>query len=411
MMKTLWRREINSRCLGFSHEQPGQFVKSQWQRNEGVSIVYLAYRWLFAVFFLSVWIFSFISARRQNSPTENFLSKWPIYLTNWGYSLCTAQALLGAGLVTHRLVKERVTGSCDPYPLQQRDTRDQLLNDAIEDSVGFTEGHASMPARYARRLARCTGCCTPARCGHCICLHVVVGFTEDHASMPVVYKVYWLLHTLAVVIAFVCMLLPRKYARRLQGVLAAAHPRCGHCICLHVVVGFTEGHASMPVVYKVYWLLHTLAVVIAFGITGSYFVVDYDPAVHTLSSLNLLMHAFNSVLMVLDLLVVDHPFRLFHFCWSLLFIVVYFVFTVVYHFSGGTGKHNMPFIYPALNWAKPAATVPIAILGTLSVFVSHVCTWLVVLARRRIAQARLGSSIRPAVTSHLDGRNSVRLKL
>ncbi|XP_069675663.1 protein rolling stone-like [Periplaneta americana] len=269
MMKTLWRREINSRCLGFSHEQPGQFVRSQWQRNEGVSIVYLAYRWLFAVFFLSVWIFSFISARRQNSPTENFLSKWPIYLTNWGYSLCTAQALLGAGLVTHRLVKERVTG-------------------------------------------------------------------------------------------------------------------------------FTEDHASMPVVYKVYWLLHTLAVVIAFGITGSYFVVDYDPAVHTLSSLNLLMHAFNSVLMVLDLLVVDHPFRLFHFCWSLLFIVVYFVFTVVYHFSGGTGKHNMPFIYPALNWAKPAATVPIAILGTLSVFVSHVCTWLVVLARRRIAQARLGSSIRPS---------------
>jgi hypothetical protein len=29
--------------------------------------------------------------------------------------------------------------------------------------------------------------------------------------------------------------------------------------------------------YKVYWLLHTLAVDIAIGITGSYFVVDYDP--------------------------------------------------------------------------------------------------------------------------------------
>jgi hypothetical protein len=33
----------------------------------------------------------------------------------------------------------------------------------------------------------------------------------------------------------------------------------------------------MPVIYKAYWLLHTLAVVIAIGITGSYFVVDYDP--------------------------------------------------------------------------------------------------------------------------------------
>jgi hypothetical protein len=33
----------------------------------------------------------------------------------------------------------------------------------------------------------------------------------------------------------------------------------------------------MPVIYKVYWLLHTVAVVIAIGITGSYFVVDYNP--------------------------------------------------------------------------------------------------------------------------------------
>jgi hypothetical protein len=33
----------------------------------------------------------------------------------------------------------------------------------------------------------------------------------------------------------------------------------------------------MPVIYKVYWLLHSLAVVIAIGITGSYFVVDYNP--------------------------------------------------------------------------------------------------------------------------------------
>lgn len=33
----------------------------------------------------------------------------------------------------------------------------------------------------------------------------------------------------------------------------------------------------MPVIYKAYWLLHTVAVVIAIGITGSYFVVEYNP--------------------------------------------------------------------------------------------------------------------------------------
>jgi hypothetical protein len=43
------------------------------------------------------------------------------------------------------------------------------------------------------------------------------------------------------------------------------------------VAGFTEDHVQMPVIYKVYWLVHTLAVVIAIGVTGSYFVVDYNP--------------------------------------------------------------------------------------------------------------------------------------
>jgi hypothetical protein len=43
------------------------------------------------------------------------------------------------------------------------------------------------------------------------------------------------------------------------------------------VADFIKEHAQMPVIYKTYWLLHTLAVVIAIGITGSYFVVDYNP--------------------------------------------------------------------------------------------------------------------------------------
>jgi hypothetical protein len=85
-------------------------VTIQWQKNATVSITYFVYRWAFAFLFLSVWIWSFISAKEQNTPTENFLSKWPIYLTNWGYTLCTTQALLAVGLITHQLIKERSTG-------------------------------------------------------------------------------------------------------------------------------------------------------------------------------------------------------------------------------------------------------------------------------------------------------------
>lgn len=258
MMKAMWRREFNIRSLGFSHDRPEQFVRCQWQKNAEISITYLVYRWAFAILFLSVWVWSFFSAAEQNTPAENFLSKWPIYLTNWGYTLCTSQALLAVGLVIQQLIKERRTG-------------------------------------------------------------------------------------------------------------------------------FTEDHVQMPVIYKVYWLLHTLAVVIAIGITGSYFVVDYNPAVHTLTALNLLMHAFNAILMVLDVLVVAHPFRLLHFCWSLLFIFTYFCFSVMYHLAGGTGKNNAPSIYPALDWNKVGSTLAIAVLGMLAVVFAHFCVWLTVIIRKQIA--------------------------
>jgi hypothetical protein len=89
--------------------------------------------------------------------------------------------------------------------------------------------------------------------------------------------------------------------------------------------------------------------------------------------------------MVLDVIIVAHPFRLIHVCWSLLFIFVYFCFSAIYHLAGGTGKNNTPYIYPALNWSKVESTIPIVILGMLAVIASHLCVWLIVLIRKRIA--------------------------
>jgi hypothetical protein len=108
-------------------------------------------------------------------------------------------------------------------------------------------------------------------------------------------------------------------------------------------------------------------------------------AVHVLTALNLLIHAFNSIFMMLDVFMVAHPFRLLHLCWSFLFIFTYFCFSVIYHLAGGTGKNNAPVIYPALDWSKVESTLPLAILGILAVIVAHFCVWLAVLIRKRIA--------------------------
>lgn len=259
MLKAVWRKEINLRALGFSHDRPQQFVQSQWQRAEGVSVIYLVYRWMFALFFLCVLIYSLY--KTSQDPFDKYpLAKWPIYLTHWGYTLCTIQAFIGAGLVTQRYIKEKTTG-------------------------------------------------------------------------------------------------------------------------------FIEDHTQMPRIYKIYWLMHTMAVVIAIGITGSYFVVDYDPAIHTITALNLLVHAFNSIFMVMDVIIVNHPFRLLHFIYSFAFIVIYFTFSVIYYLLGGTGRANAPSIYPALDWRKAKKTFPIATLGALSVILAHFCMWLVVIARRWLASS------------------------
>jgi hypothetical protein len=85
----------------------------QWQSRLRVHLVYLTYRWFLAILFVATLILSICDPGRS---TKNsgllYISKWPIYLTNWGYAVCTTQAVLGAWLLTHRLIAERKPGEC-----------------------------------------------------------------------------------------------------------------------------------------------------------------------------------------------------------------------------------------------------------------------------------------------------------
>ncbi|XP_018569579.1 protein rolling stone-like isoform X1 [Anoplophora glabripennis] len=66
------------------HSEPILFVVSQWQSNKTQSgVIYLIYRTAVAAFLLTTWGMTFME------------SSWPIFLTNWGYTLVTFQATLG----------------------------------------------------------------------------------------------------------------------------------------------------------------------------------------------------------------------------------------------------------------------------------------------------------------------------
>lgn len=64
---------------------------SQWQKND-VSKFYLLYRWLWAIFFLVVYIVCVILQFCEG--------KFFIYMTNWGYGLATVTMLISAVQVT-----------------------------------------------------------------------------------------------------------------------------------------------------------------------------------------------------------------------------------------------------------------------------------------------------------------------
>lgn len=50
---------------------------------------------------------------------------------------------------------------------------------------------------------------------------------------------------------------------------------------------------------------------------------------------NVLTHAINSVLMLLDILIVSHPMRIYHVVQPMAFGLIYGVFSFLYYICGG----------------------------------------------------------------------------
>uniref|UniRef100_A0A1B6LQ50 Uncharacterized protein n=1 Tax=Graphocephala atropunctata TaxID=36148 RepID=A0A1B6LQ50_9HEMI len=97
-----WRYKLSSKLLAMGHYTPDMFVKSQWQKSAGISVYYVVYRWSVACMFLSILLASLADVGRPQGSLAHY-AKWPIYLTHWGFTVCTLQAVLGAYLVTWAL--------------------------------------------------------------------------------------------------------------------------------------------------------------------------------------------------------------------------------------------------------------------------------------------------------------------
>lgn len=153
--------------------------------------------------------------------------------------------------------------------------------------------------------------------------------------------------------------------------------------------------------YKLYWLLSNISTVLAFMITVVYWsvlfngkcairLIIYQFSEHfsvfsgTTSVLDILIHGGNSVGMLVELMLVRHPFYIFHFVYSVGVGLIYLIFMIIYYFAGGVDYKGNRYIYQVLSWDQPlkASLVALGIL-VLSIFL-HVFTCIIQKLRHRV---------------------------
>ncbi|KAF7280190.1 hypothetical protein GWI33_006316 [Rhynchophorus ferrugineus] len=238
MVGPSWKKYFSLRQVSLAHERPITFILSQWQTDRNVpNIKYCIYRvCVFLTFFVS-WVFSI-----ANEKTHDGSTKWAIYLTNWGYTICMLQAL-----------------------------------------------------------------------------------------------------SVSIMILISCIL-PKR-----QGTILTLYP--------------------------VYWLLNIIATPVAFTITVIYWTLIYNAEQAKLDAMNFLVHGCNSILMYLDLWVVSHPVKIFHFLYPLALSFIYAIFTYIYYACGGVSKDGTPYIYPIIKWDQPSKTTLVCFSVMVFMILIHICTF------------------------------------
>ncbi|XP_017780245.1 PREDICTED: protein rolling stone-like isoform X2 [Nicrophorus vespilloides] len=105
-MLDAWKKQFTVAQFALEHEDSSVFAMSQWQRKPVPSVGYLVYRMAMTAFLLSSLVLSMVDERNFDKPYM-FRLKWPIYLTNWGFLVCTVQAVLATAILIRDFLSSR----------------------------------------------------------------------------------------------------------------------------------------------------------------------------------------------------------------------------------------------------------------------------------------------------------------
>lgn len=121
----------------------------------------------------------------------------------------------------------------------------------------------------------------------------------------------------------------------------------------HVPRGCCQTAANTLTWYQMgQWLLYTLAVEVALGITLLFWSLLYKPGHDALffTHENLVPHLINGITAFLETWISGVPVRLLHFIYPVTFGAGYIVFTGIYYAANGTNPNGSHSIYPVLDY-------------------------------------------------------------
>lgn len=134
---------------------------------------------------------------------------------------------------------------------------------------------------------------------------------------------------------------------------------------------FDPSTLKMGLMENIYWFLYVVTTNVAIVVTVSYWFSVYNPAIHHLDPLNIMLHVCNSILMIVDFCITSIPFRLRNFWWCLIIVFFYVTFTVIYYSAGGLDKHGCHYIYKILDWKKPVPALLVCMGEVAFVCILH----------------------------------------
>lgn len=137
------------------------------------------------------------------------------------------------------------------------------------------------------------------------------------------------------------------------------------------LTAFDPNNLKLGSAERFYWFLYVVTTDIAIGVTICYWFTVYNPEIHHIDPLNIMLHVCNSILMVIDLCITSIPFRLRNFWWCFSIVIFYLIFSVIYYSAGGLDKYGYHYIYKILDWKKPTRTFLICVGGLAFITVVH----------------------------------------